>query len=217
MDNIATDYEDTISGMFGTLDYLQEAYNKHKEDAEWYLESYDSLWKLGTLSREISKAIDDTDSIRIRQRYRDLQAEINKLQQEGTQLTEHQVEMLQHEFELEQARAALEEAKNAKTQVRLQRDSEGRWGYVYTANNDAIDDAMNKYAEALHAFQETNHNEFKKLQDDFMELLNFGTDIVEIMSDMDVSADEAEAIVRDRMDLILGDDGQLQRLLDELT
>jgi hypothetical protein len=35
----------------------------------------------------------------------------------------------------------LEDAKNAKSTVRLTRDNEGNFGYVYTANQDAIDEA----------------------------------------------------------------------------
>jgi hypothetical protein len=39
------------------------------------------------------------------------------------------------------AEIALEEAQNAKSTVRLQRDSEGNFGYVYTADQKAIDEA----------------------------------------------------------------------------
>jgi hypothetical protein len=35
----------------------------------------------------------------------------------------------------------LEEAQNAKSIVRLQRDNEGNFGYVYTADSDAINNA----------------------------------------------------------------------------
>jgi hypothetical protein len=36
------------------------------------------------------------------------------------------------------AEIALEEAQNAKSTVRLQRDSEGNFGYVYTADSSAV-------------------------------------------------------------------------------
>jgi hypothetical protein len=45
-------------------------------------------------------------------------------------------------YELLLAEIALEEAQNAKSQVRLQRDSEGNFGYVYTADTSAVDDAQ---------------------------------------------------------------------------
>jgi hypothetical protein len=40
------------------------------------------------------------------------------------------------------AEIALKEAQNAKSTVRLQRDSEGNFGYVYTADQAAISDAQ---------------------------------------------------------------------------
>jgi hypothetical protein len=44
-------------------------------------------------------------------------------------------------YELLLAEIALTEAQNAKSTVRLQRDNEGNYGYVYTADRDAIDNA----------------------------------------------------------------------------
>jgi len=41
---------------------------------------------------------------------------------------------LQAKYELRLAEIALEEAQNAKTQVRMRKDSEGNYSYVFTAN-----------------------------------------------------------------------------------
>jgi hypothetical protein len=49
---------------------------------------------------------------------------------------------LQQEYEVLKAKIALEEAQNAKSIVRLQRDSEGNFGYVYTADEDKVADAQ---------------------------------------------------------------------------
>jgi hypothetical protein len=46
------------------------------------------------------------------------------------------------------AEIALEEAQNAKSTVRLQRDSEGNFGYVYTADSSAIAEAESQLADA---------------------------------------------------------------------
>jgi multidrug resistance efflux pump len=47
-----------------------------------------------------------------------------------------------------EAEIALEEAKNAKSEVRLTRDSEGNFGYVYTANQDNVASATQNYLDA---------------------------------------------------------------------
>ena len=43
---------------------------------------------------------------------------------------------------------ALEEAQNAKSTVRLSRDNEGNYGYVYTADQNAVNDAQDALAQA---------------------------------------------------------------------
>jgi hypothetical protein len=45
------------------------------------------------------------------------------------------------------AEIALEESQNAKSTVRLQRDASGRFGYVYTADQNAVDAAMQNVAD----------------------------------------------------------------------
>ncbi|MBO7210920.1 MAG: hypothetical protein J6V44_07910 [Methanobrevibacter sp.] len=49
-------------------------------------------------------------------------------------MSRYDLEHLQKKYELELAKIALEEAQNAKSTVRLTKDSEGNFGYVYTAD-----------------------------------------------------------------------------------
>jgi hypothetical protein len=49
-------------------------------------------------------------------------------------MTQYEVDYLTKKYELRQAEIALEEAQNATDKVRLSRNADGGWGYVYTAN-----------------------------------------------------------------------------------
>jgi hypothetical protein len=69
--------------------------------------------------------MDETDNIKSKQALRDLQQEINNLQKDGTKLSEYDIDMLRKKYDLRLAEIALEEAQNAKSQVRMTRDSEG--------------------------------------------------------------------------------------------
>jgi hypothetical protein len=51
------------------------------------------------------------------------------------------LEALQKKYDLKLAEIALEEAQNAKSQVRMTRDSEGNWNYTYVADEDKTSDA----------------------------------------------------------------------------
>ncbi len=197
MEDMANTYSKSMSGMFGSLDYLQAAYDRQKETNEQYLQDFDKLYELSKLSRDISKAIDDTDNIKGKQKLRDLQAQINKLQADGSKLSEYQVQALQKQFELEQARLAIDEAKNAKSQVRLQRDAEGNWGYVYTADEDKVAEAEQAYEDKLHEYQVLNHEYIQKLQDEALSVQQQWQETVgEIYADLslgNITQEEADA------------------------
>jgi hypothetical protein len=56
-------------------------------------------------------------------------------------MSEYELENLRRRYELELASLQLEETKDAKSQVRMMRDNEGNWGYVYTADETAVEEA----------------------------------------------------------------------------
>jgi hypothetical protein len=71
------------------------------------------------LNRDIIKSIDENDSIKAKERLRDLQKEINDLQEGNTEMTQFEVDALRAKYDLRLAEIALEEAQNAKSQVRM--------------------------------------------------------------------------------------------------
>ena len=73
--------------------------------------------------------------------------------------------MLNKKYELRLAEIALEDAQNAKSQVRMTRDSEGNWSYTYTADENSIAEAEQNYEDKLYAAQEANQEYIKNLQD----------------------------------------------------
>jgi hypothetical protein len=51
------------------------------------------------------------------------------------------LKILQSKYELELARQKLEDTQNNSEVVRLTRDNNGNWGYVYSADEDKIAEA----------------------------------------------------------------------------
>ncbi|WP_291627884.1 hypothetical protein [Clostridium sp.] len=56
-------------------------------------------------------------------------------------MSQYDLDYLQKTYDLRLAEIELEEARNAKNTVRLRKDNEGNWSYVYTQNMDAVDTA----------------------------------------------------------------------------
>jgi hypothetical protein len=95
--------------------------------------------------------LDKTDSKKAQKELLAMQEEIAAYQASGVEMSERDLQALQKKYDLKLAEIALEEAQNAKSQVRLTRDSEGNFGYVYTADENKVADAQQKYEDALEA------------------------------------------------------------------
>lgn len=170
LESIITNFETKISGLAGSLDMLNDAYERQSKVDEVYVDDYEKIYQLSKLSREISKSIDDTSQVKNKEKLKKLQDEIVKKQEQGVKLSQYDLDYLEKKYQLELARQQLEEAKNAKTQVTMKRDSEGNYGYVYTADANAVADAEQNYEDRLHELQELNSEYIKTLQGDIIKV-----------------------------------------------
>ena len=114
-----------MAGQAKTLDNLHEYYDMQKTLQDRYLPTYQKIYELNKLTRDVNNAIDNTTNIKGKERLLQLQEDILKRQKDGVEVTEYEIGFLQRRLELEQARIAMEEAQNAKSMVRMTRDSEG--------------------------------------------------------------------------------------------
>lgn len=127
-------------------DYMNELDRLSKKQEE-YLTNTNKMYETNKLIRQAQMEMDKTDNNRAKQQYNDYVKYIEQLQETG-KLSSYELSVAQAKYELLQAQIALEEAKDAKDQVRLTRDSEGNYGYVYTANEDKVSDAEQAVADA---------------------------------------------------------------------
>ena len=170
MDNIAKDFEEGISPIYGAIDVLQDTIGRAREINEQYLEDYEKTYELNKLAREIQGSIDDTDIISNKKKLSALQDEINRKLKDGTKMSEYDLKILQQKYELELAHQALDDAKNGNERVRLARDGNGNWGYIYTADEDKIAEAEQNYEDKLKAMQDANKEYLQTLEDNILAL-----------------------------------------------
>lgn len=167
-DNMETAMEkasDVLAGsVYKSISALEKAFGKERELAELYVDDYEKIYRFNKLSRDIAKTIDSTDNVKSKRAMRELEAEIAEYQASGKEMSDYELENLQRKYELRLAEIALEEAQNAKSIVRLQRDSEGNFGYVYTADQESVEDAEQNYADKLYEMQEANQAYLTELQ-----------------------------------------------------
>ena len=157
MEELVKEYENSFSSL-GDLGFMEGVYNRSKEISNQYVKDYEKYYQLSKLERDINKTMGEL-SISTGRNNKALAAilkDVNKAQKEGTDMSEYDLEILRKRYEIEKARAELEEARNAKSIVRLQRDNNGGWGYVYTVDQDNIDELEQNVENAIHDYQDTN-------------------------------------------------------------
>ena len=194
IEQITTAFEEAMSGIYGNLDALQDAYDRQSEINERYLEDYEKIYELSKLNRDIGNSIDDTDSIRAKQALLELQEEINALEESGAEISKYDLDFLRQKYELRLAEIALEEAQNAKSQVRMTRNSEGNWNYTYTANEENISKAEQNYEDALYKTQQLTTDYIKDLENRIFQL---NTDLVNALSNIDPNDAEGRQRIYD--------------------
>lgn len=142
---IMSDWEETITNNEG-FDWLSSSMQRAKSIQEEYLTTTNKIYETNTLMRKVQNDIDKTSNKLSKEKLANFNKEIEAAQN-SEKLSKNSMEILKARYELLQAEMALEDAKNAKSTVRLQRDNEGNYGYVYTADQDDVDDAEQNLAD----------------------------------------------------------------------
>lgn len=187
---------DAFAGFIGSWSILKDSLEYAKTAADRFVPQYKEIYELSKLNRDIMKSIDNTSNIKNKQALRDLQKEINELEQHSGEISQYDLDNARRRYELELARLQLEEARDAKSTVRLSKDSEGNWSYVYTANQDEVEKAEQNYEDKLYAMQQANNEYINSLSDQILELEEqYAEKLAEIRLDNTMSEEERNAAI----------------------
>ena len=106
-------------------------------------------------------------------------------------LTQYDVDRAEKLLQVEQARLALEDARAAKTSMRLKRDSQGNYSYVYTADQEQIEDMESQLSSALNdLYNFDKENYMQNLDDMLAAWKDFQSQYKEILLDTSFSEEE---------------------------
>lgn len=167
---------------FETLEDFQDKYEKAKTINEEYLDDAERLYELNKLNRQLNLQLADTNDLLAKQKLRDIQQEIHDLQADGVQMSQYDLEYLQKKYDLQLAEIALMEQQNSKTSMRLVRDAAGNWTYAYDADEEKIEDATQKYEDAVHELGQLSKDYINDVSE---QLIQNQIDFKEALQDLD--------------------------------
>lgn len=140
--------ENALTADFGgSFDLMNSAFERANSLQEEFLTTTNKIYETNKLMRQAQQEIDKISNEVAKKRLKQFINETNQLQNKN-KLSNYELEIQQAKYDLALAQIALEEAQNAKSTVRLQRDAEGNFGYVYTADQNAVAEAQQKFEDA---------------------------------------------------------------------
>ena len=163
--------ENLVEGLgFGNLDEYLDTIDKLNTSQEEYLTTTNKVYETNKLIRQAQEDMAENDSLLAKQRYQEYIDYVKQLQEQG-RLSEYELKIAQARYEVLQAQIALEEAQNAKDSMRLVRDSQGNYNYVYTANQDNISQAQQALEDAENNLYNIGLEGAQNYQDKYAQIL----------------------------------------------
>ena len=146
MSKIMQESENRLTDKWGNFSDLDSAMKRQQSISDEYLTKTNQIYETNSLLRKLSQDIDKNDSLIAKNKLKAFSDEITAMQTQE-KLSKTDLEIAKARYEVLKAQIALEEAQNAKSTVRLQRDNEGNYGYVYTADQEKTADAEQNLAD----------------------------------------------------------------------
>lgn len=168
-------------GLLNDIDYAVDRYGDLADLNDLYLSNSKKIYELNKLNRTILQDISKTDNVAAKSKLKDVLEEVNALQNSNAQMSEYELKTLQAKYDLRLAEIALEEAQEAKSQVRLVRDNEGNWGYMYTADAEQVSKAEQDVEDKMQALQDIQE---ETMRDTGEKILSIQQEYYDALSDI---------------------------------
>lgn len=189
------DFEDEMFGR--PLNSIIESIEMMNSRQEELLTTTNKIYETNKLIRNVEKDIEATTNNRAKQAFAEFQNKV-KQKQEQNELTKFELDLLTAEYEMTKAQIALEEAQNAKDTVRLTRDAEGNYGYVYTANEDKVADAEQALDDATNNYYNTALEGAQKYQDQiYQHIQEWEEKTAEVIRDTELNEEEKNRKIKE--------------------
>lgn len=180
----------TKDALYEGLEWAIDKYGDLTDLSELYLSDTRKIYELNKLNRSIQADINKIDNVAAKTKLRDLMKDINGYYADNVKMSEYELKNLQAQYELRLAEIALEDARNAKSEVRLTRDNEGRWGYMYTANTEEVDKAEQELEDKRYKLQQLQEDTLKDAGEKILSLQNDYIDAMTELQSSDLSDEQ---------------------------
>lgn len=204
------------------FEYIQDEWDLTNENAEKYLDTINSAYEISKLENKFVDAINNTSSLSAQKKLTAAMREEIKLLENADKISQYDIDRANLKYELTLKQIALEEAQANKTSMRLQRDSQGNYGYVFAADQDEIAKAQEELANAeneLYNFDKEAYN--KKIESVLKAEQDLQSKLQEIWTNESLSEEQklqyATMINEQYRDIIEADVAESEKMKENLA
>ncbi len=211
LEALAEKYENTvyaigdkwIKGALGTdLDWMEEQWEMLNRNEDYYLDEVNASYEVDKLRRQYQQLLDDAgNDLSIQQKISSQMQEQLTYLREKEKLSEYDVAYAQAQLEILQKQIALEEAQRNKAQLKLRRDSQGNYNYVYTANPEDQEEAGQDLANAQNNAYNLSKEQMRQTQEDSLSALQDARSLIDdIWTNANLTLEEKQQRTREVID-----------------
>ena len=202
--NIINKYSNAVNKIFANmtkqltngagLSWLQTEMNLMNKYSDHYLDGVNSIYQITSLQNKFMDAINNAEgNVTAQERIKKLMDEQLADLKSRDKLTKYDVERAEKLLDIETARQALKDAQNNNSKMRLTRDSQGNYSYSYVADEDAINEANQKLADAQNSLYNFDKDQYSQnLSEIYSMYEEYQQKMIEIANNSSLTQEEKE-------------------------
>ncbi len=196
----------------GDYNRSQEEWENQKYHNDRYIDDINRATALLDLQRDINEAITSASTKKAQKELADYRDAELKALKEKEHLTQNDIDMANKRLEIYQKQMALEDAQNAKTNMRLVRDSQGNYTYQYRADEDKVANAQEELEKSLTEYFNMAKDGYREVVDEIYSVADEAAQkLAEVTAIYGESSLEYQQVYED----FYGEHGKLPLLYEE--
>lgn len=224
LDKLRSKYENTVDkivdkwandpfgGYTDSLDWANTEWEAINDNADYYLDDMNRAYQIDKLRSKYLDLLDGSNDLANQRRITDQMNQQLGYLRDKTNLSQYDVQYAQAQLDILQKQIALEDARNNKNQMKLRRDSQGNYRYVYTANEENTRSAQQDLADSTMDAYNLSKDQNVDTQKNILDTLSTYADRVkEIMKDTEDDSEERARRIAETQEWLnerLGDLGE---------
>ena len=194
LDEIFYEFEQKMSKGMG-YDLLQSKYTRTKEEDDRFLDGVNRFVETQTLNNKLQQSINAATSDYAKSTLKALEEEFAQ-RQSNTDLSEYDLKIMEAKYNMTLKQIALEEAQNAKSKARLVRGANGNYNYLFTADNNDINQKQQEYLKAMQDYYNIAKQQTENITGEIVSLWkDMSSEIRKIYEDDSLDADQRQSAI----------------------